>query len=264
MFIVAISRWGRPFLEETAALAPLLGLAPSDARLVLAGPLPIVVARKEAEEDTRQLLAALRDRGHGAVACEADRVISSEAMISPRTLDFGDASLLATDPTGGRHELPYAEILALIRATRSSTTESSAVTKKQFSLSRTVLTGGLVRSRRVMAERASIASESEQVLYVIRRSGQEPLLLRERQLQYGSLGNRIARTVAENFAAVVSLLRSRAPDALHDDRLVTRRRASRDVGASGPAARRVYSSSNASESDLAAHLIAISHLQQQL
>ena len=74
MYVVAITRWAQPLEQEAVVLAPLLGMAAYDLKLRLAGPLPAVFARAPELARARELLAALRARGHGAVACDLARV----------------------------------------------------------------------------------------------------------------------------------------------------------------------------------------------
>ena len=265
MLVVAITRWERPFDQEAAALAPLLGLGVYDAKLRLGGPTPVVFARVEDADRARSLLEALRQRGHGAVACDLARVPSSETLLSPRNYELGAGSFVTLDPAHGRQELPYAEILALIRASQLTSQQLSTVTtEKKLALGRAALSGGLVRHKVTTTSSTSHSEEREQVLYVVRKSGRDALLLCERQLRHEGLGAQRQATSLANFTTLVETLRGLAPDALYDERLLERRRKSAAVSMSGGAKDRLVSRSNASENDLAAHLLAVAHLTGQL
>lgn len=264
MYVVAITRWAQPVEQEVAALAPLLGVAPYDLKLRLAGPLPAVFAREPDPARARQLLAALRNRGHGAVACDLARVASSAEMTCPRSYAFEADALAALDPAWGKRLMPYADVVALIVASAATIEQTSSVTKKRkFSLGRAALTGGLAVRKTVTTEKRSTADEREQVLYVIRNSGRDPWLLRERRLRHQGLGDRVRPTSAENFATLVELLREHAAKALFDDRLLRRPRKADTVSVSGTSAHRVTEASNAAETDLAVHLIVVGHLTGQ-
>jgi hypothetical protein len=63
----------------------------------------------------------------------------------------------------------------------------------------------------------------EQVLYLFRRSGEAPFILRERGAIYSGLGADTAPTAFENFQRTIRRLRERAPDAAYDERLMTAR-----------------------------------------
>ncbi len=265
MYVVAITRWARPAEQEVAALAPLSTLAVYDLRLRLAGPLPVVFERVADAERARQLLGALRQRGHGAVACDLTCVPGSEQLTSPRSYELAADAFVALDPAWGRRLMPYGDLLALIRANSASIEQSSSMTKqKKLSLGRAAMTGGLVMRKTSTTDERATTEEREQVLYLIRKTGRDPMLLRERHLRHQGLGEQVKPTSLENFASLVVVLRQRAPQVLYDDRLATHRRKTSITSLAGSAAHQVTSSSNASENDLAAHLIAVAHLKGQL
>jgi len=265
MYVVAITRWARPVEQELAALAPLLGLAAYDLKLRLTGPLPVVFQRVTEVERAREVLAALRLRGHGAVACDLAYVPSSEEMPSPRSYQLRADALVALHPAWGERSMAYGDLLALIRAKAAKVEQSSSTTKqKKLSLGRAALTGGLVMRKSTTTHDRAEVEEREQVLYLIRNTGRDPMILREQQLRHQGLGEQVKPTSLENFVTLLAVLRQRAPQALYDDRLVTHRRKASMIAVAGTAASQVISSSNASENDLAAHLIAVAHLKGQL
>ncbi|MBW2522699.1 MAG: hypothetical protein JRI23_00925 [Deltaproteobacteria bacterium] len=265
MYVVAITRWGRPLEQEVAALAPLLGMVPYDLKLRLAGPLPVVFAREAEADGARRHLAALRDRGHGAVACDLGRVPCSAEMASPRRYGFEPAAFVGSDPAWGERRMPYADMVGLIHASAATIEQQSSVTKKRkFSLGRAALTGGLAMRKTVTTERRATSEQREQVLYVIRKDASDPWLLQEGRLRHQGLGDRVRPTSAENFATLIEVLRERAPAALYDDRLRRRTRKADSLSVSGTTAHKVTEMSNASETDLAMHLIVVAHLTGQL
>jgi len=264
-FVVAVTRWARPIDQELAALAPLAELAAYDLRLRLAGPLPVVFRQVADADSARELLAALRGRGHGVVACDLAFVPSSATMTTPRSYRLTDRELIAIHPAWGERPLAFGEILALIRAKAARVKQTSSTTKdKKLSLGRAVVTGGLAMRKSTTQRQRTEVEEREQVLYLIRRTGRDPFLLREQQLRHQGLGPQVKPTSLENFTTLVALLQQRAPHALYDDRLVTHRRKTAMTGLAGSTAEQVTSSSNASDTDLAAHLIAVAHLEGQL
>ena len=192
-------------------------------------------------------------------------VPSSGSMATPRGYELGETDFVALDPSWGRRALPYDEILALIRAGSSTSEQTSSVTKeKKFSLGRAALSGGIVRSKTTTTTHRNTTEEREQVLYVIRKNGRDPFLLRESHVRHEGLGEQRKATKLLNFVAMVDALRARAPAAMYDDRLLKQRRKGSLSTVAGGESNRVATSSNASENDLAAHLLAIAHLKGQL
>jgi hypothetical protein len=161
--------------------------------------------------------------------------------------------------------MPYGDVLALVRGRTTHVDQLSTSTRdKRFSLGRALMTGGLVLSKTTTKHTQTLHDDSEQVLYLIRRDGREPMILRERRLRHDGLGADIRPTAGENFSQVVSMLRARAPRALYDDRMVAQRRAAQVVRAIGTPAEGKTTVSNSHENDLVAHLIAIAHRSGQL
>ncbi len=276
MFVVAITRWSRPdpayrsgaptpAPEEAVALAALLGQSPYDLKLALAGPLPIVLSRTAERGRAEGLLQALRERGHGAVACDASAVATGERLLVVRDFSFEEQALAVTTANGARATLPFTEIAVLVKATQESSAESTKETAtRSLSLGRAALSGGLVTSKTTVQKTRDVASERELVLYVFRNSGEGHVLLRERSLRYTGLGAQLGRTMAENFAMTVGRLRQLAPAAPHDDRMVSQRRKASDVRVAGGSREQVVTASNAAEVDLAAHVLAVAHRQGQV
>lgn len=265
MYVVAIVRWARPLEQELAALAPLLGMVAYDLKLRLGGPLPVVFAREADPARARELLAALRKRGHGAVACDLTKVPSAAEMTAPRTYELAADAFVGAAPAWGEARMPYAEIVALIHANVATIERTQEVTKdRKFSLGRAALTGGIAVRKEVEKKSVASSEDREQVLYVVHESGRDPWLLCEQRLRHRGLGERVRPTAGENFATLVQLLRARAPHALYDDRLLRRLRKTDTVSVSGPTARKVTEISNASETDLAMHLIVVGHITGQL
>ena len=126
------------------------------------------------------------------------------------------------------------------------------------------MTGGLVRSKKVSKESRAESVERQQVLYLFQRGEQNPIFLSESQLQYSGLGDQMKVASTENFSSLVAILRGQAPAAFYDDRLARQPRTSGQVIVSGSAIDQKIVQSNASENDLAAHLIVLAYLQQQL
>ena len=264
MYVVAITRWARPVDQEVVALAPLVGLAPYDLKLRLGGPLPAVFARERDTGRARELLAALRDRGHGAVACDLDRVPNSAEMTSPRSYCFEPEALLGHDPAWGERRMPYAEVVGLIHASAATSEQTSSVTKqRKFSMGRAALTGGIAMRKTTTTDKRSQSEDREQVLYIVRKGARDPWLLTESRLRHQGLADRVRPTSAENFGILIELLRERMPAALFDDRLRRRPRKANSLTVSGTSAHKVTEMSNASETDLAMHLIVVAHLTGQ-
>jgi hypothetical protein len=256
VFLVAILT-GAPGDDAAvhARFAAALGTTAYEARLALAGGFPAVVLTTPDGARAESIASSLRAHGDDAVACDAARVVSSEAMTALDRFTLGPGAV-----TAGReaHLLPYADILCLLRAVhrRRAATETRT-TETRFSAGRALLTGGLSNTKTVTKTTVESTDAREPVLYVFRRSGLPPWILRETGTHYEGLEEARGRTTIENFATTVRLLRERAPRALYDERLLLAHRARERHTLQGTSARATVTASSASGIDVLAHLIAL-------
>ena len=260
-YVVAVTRWGRPWQEEAAEMAQALGGTVIDARKVLGGPVPVVVRATSDEGEASRLRARFRDRGHGVVACDLSRVASSRTMVSPRDFELGPTAFVAHLPAEGPEQMPYDEVVAIVWARHTVTEVTRSIEHgRKFSAGRAVMTSGLIRSVATVTKKISETEEHEGVVYLYRKTGAGHFLLREGSLRYGGLGDGRAPTRTQNFKVLVDALRQRAPSALFDARLAT----SPPRKALAPSATGLPATSNVDATDLAAHLVTIARLQGQI
>ncbi len=258
MHVVALAELTTSIEAEAAALARDLGTTAYEERLKLAAGLPAIVLTSADPAPARALHAKVRARGHRVVLCDAAAVVSSAAMVPLRRFTFDPDALIALDLPGGGALLPYGDILAILRASHQTRTESrTETTTKQFSAGRALLTGGLVLTKNVSREEKQVTQEREQICYLFRRSGDTPWVLRERGTHYAGLGAEVGPSSAQNFVTTMTRLRKLAPDAVYDERLMTPRNAPNRLTRSGFGSSESIGVSSASGVDLVAHLMAM-------
>jgi hypothetical protein len=249
MHVVAILELATSIEAAAAALAAELGTLAYEERLKLAAGLPAVVLLAPDPLRATALAEGLAARGQPAVAFAGDEVVMASDMVSLRRFAFTEDALVAGEGAGAR--LPWADLALLIRANDRRRVETERVVKeKKFDLTRTVVSGGLIRSRTTTQTVTTRADDSEPVLYLFRTSGATPFILREQGTHYEALGARLESTAAPNFLATVAELRARAPEAGYDERLLSRRRPPVAAGAAGGKL------SSPHDLDLLAHLVA--------
>lgn len=222
MFVVAVVRLAGSIEDEARALAGALGLTPYETRLKLVAGLPAVVMTSTDREAATEVLRGLRARGHGAVGFDGSAVVPSESMIAMRNFALEPDAITVGLPSGER--LPYLDLAVMLRAAHRTSVESTTVTKEtKLSFGRTALTGGLMNTKTVSREQRSTTHDQEQVLYLFRKSGATPWILRERSTQYTTLGKALAPSSMHNFMTTIERLRASAPGAVYDERLRTLR-----------------------------------------
>lgn len=259
MYLVAITRWAAPLDAEIGYLARITGVTPPDLRMRVAGQLPVYLADGLDAPTAERLLHAVSERGHGCVASDTERIPAASSMFVPRNFSFTDSALIGTSRVEETLEMPFAEVLGLVRATAVMDETTTVETKKRkLSLGRMAMTGGLVPSKTVTKRQSSTRVEREQVLYIFRRTARDHMVLRESELQYSGLGVGVGHSRHENFNILIDLVRKGAPECFFDTRFVSQRPSRLPHGAI------VGGSVEATELDLAVFVLIVAHLKNQL
>ena len=221
MFVVAILE----LTGETDGLAKLateLGTTLYELKLTLGAGFPAVVLATVDPTLAASALRTIEAHGHEAELCDRRNIVASDAMTVLRDFRFEPDALIAD--AAGDERVPYDDVLALLRAShRTTTTKTEDVKERKFRPGMAIATGGLVLSKTTTREVTSRSEARQQVLYLFRRSGSAPMILRERTARYGGLGADLRPTSLENFATTLKRLRERAPGAFFDERLMSGR-----------------------------------------
>jgi hypothetical protein len=259
MYAVAITELAGSPDAAAEALAPILGKTAYEMRLELAAGMPALVLTTPEMPRASEIAVKLRALGHGVLAFDTAKVVSSDDMISMKRFRLDPDGVGLEDQPGKK--LPYDEVWALIRAVHRFDSETREPVKgKQFSPMRALATGGLVATKSVKGEVRSVANEKFGVLYLFRRTGETPWILRETGTNYAALGAARAPSQVQNFGATVRRLRERMPQVAFDDRLVAMKRIRQGEAISRPGIS--TESSTVPWMDLLAHVVAYSVSQR--
>ena len=268
MHLLALTRWNqsRTLDAELPWLAPLMRVVPYEARLRLNAGSPVVLARGLALSDAQQGLSALRAHGHGAIAIDEDGAPQDGAALIAGSFELQADQLVVVARNGQqRLALPYAQLLALVRAIEVCEEETATQTvEHKLSLGRAVLSGGLMNKKAVTKTHNEKSLEHEHVAYLFRRDAGEPVLLREHSLRYAGLGDQRGENAHQSFMRLLALLRERTPHALHDDRLCVRKRRAELTTVRGTTREQTRSSTNVAANLLAAYILVHGFVQGQL
>jgi hypothetical protein len=222
MFLVAIAELRGGIDGTLKELAAELGTAPYDLRLVLNAGFPAVVLATVEEARARAGSAAVARHGHVPVSLDRRSVVASANMTELVRFKLTKSAVVADERAPA--ELPFADIGALVRAMhRGTTTTTEQVKERKLQPVMAVATGGLVMSKKVTREVTRTEEHRAQVLYLFRRSGAPPFILRERGALYKGLGPDLGPTAFENFQTTIRKLRELAPAAAYDERLMNAR-----------------------------------------
>jgi len=191
-------------------------------RLRVPGNGPLVVGVSAAIEPAEELTKKLRAKGFDALLLKENEIEFGSARFVVRKFRFGEEALIAGSRSEESLAIDYGSIALFIRGTSiKEATEKESVKEKKFDAGMALITGGLkmTKTTEKILESATQTRESFLLLY----AGEQPaLLFREGGLAYDSLGDALQPTRQANFSHLIEELRRRCPEALYDDRLLTR------------------------------------------
>jgi hypothetical protein len=258
-YAVAITELGAPPETCAAALATLLGKEPYDIRLELAAGMPAMILTTPDLARATDIATRVRGLGHGVLAFDTAKVVSSDEMVSMKRFRLEPEGLGIEDRPVER--FAYDNAFALVRAVhRFDAQTREEVQTKQLSGARALATGGLMLTKNVKKDVVNATSEKCNVLYIFRRDGGTPWILREQGTNYTALGASRTHSQLQNFAAAVQILRQRMASAPYDDRLLTMRRIKQGEAIARPGVS--IESSTVPWTDLLAHVVAYTVAQR--
>jgi hypothetical protein len=221
MFVVAIAELQGP-ADVLTALAVDLETTVYELKLALGAGFPAVVLATVDRARAEHAVSSILRQGLRAVMCDRTKITPSRSMTSLRDFHFEMDAVVASTTSGER--LPYSDVLGLLRAShRTTSTSTEEVKERKLRPGMAIATGGLIMSKKTTREVTTKTETREQVLYLFRKSGAPPWILRERGARYTGLGSDLRPTSLENFGSALRRFRELAPLAFYDERLMTGR-----------------------------------------
>jgi len=215
MKIVALVRPPPDLDAAVRLLAEAATLTAAEARMRLAPETPALLVRLE-DSAADALAAKLRAAKLAALSIGGP---STEPFLA-RTIELGASALKLTARDGTSMELPWGEIATILRGTSTSRESSERTeTKKQFSATAAIVTGGLIMSTKSTSTARSSSEEVEQAIFIGARDG-SLVALRETIVDFSCLGKAMQPARTANVTVLAQQLKARAPGAFYDERLL--------------------------------------------
>ncbi len=215
MYVVAVTEQSGDTETEAYALAPLLGLSPYDVRLRLSSVMPRIVFSSADRDAALTVLAGIRARGLGAIACDTSTMNRPGELTKVHRFTWDAEVLTANGP--GSPALPWDDIavVVLVQARQDVLREKKEIDMEFHGR----------RAERVEKIETHHETTLELSAYLFRRKGDDaqprpPWILHEREAQYLALGHRMQAVRRSNFNVTIALVREHARQALFDDRFV--------------------------------------------
>jgi hypothetical protein len=216
-------------IKEAAAI---LQKDPYDARLLLTGKIPKIIAKyptiEEAESIAKQLVA---------LGLTAIVVYDQKPGESPITrlvahgLQFGEGTVTFRDKGNQLVKMETKDVFLILKGRFSISAEKAVTTTKmKLNLSATLMTGGLPVFKKVQETTGKTSVEMGYFVRIYERLSEEPRVeFFENTFDFSSLGQDIAPSSSTNINTIIAKLRALFPGIIYDDRLTQPSVINRDI-----------------------------------
>jgi hypothetical protein len=205
--------------DTFARAARITGLAAADVRSRLAGPLPRVLHIDADPERARQTADDLEDLGFVILVCDPRAAPGDDDRLVTRGLRLSNQRLWVTDGAGAEEEVALESLALIQRGIRATTlTEVTKKAERRLDLTRALLTGGLLLTKKVDTKSIKTTTSREGFLLLHRNNGERDVIIYERRIDYRFLEGSLSPSSAGNFDRLITRLRQAAPHVPYDDR----------------------------------------------
>jgi len=203
------------------SVATVINKSPSYTRLLLAGEVPKVIAHYDSIQVAESVIQNLRDLGLVAIACTDSELRQFPQTFKAQTLEFGVKEVLFRDSAGREKRMVENDVfLILMGRTETSVEVETTKPKTKFSLTGTLLMGGIPIWRKVDEKTTNRSIQTEYFARLYDRKSSDPgVEILQHQINYSFLGTKVAVSSSTNFGTVVLRLREIFPQAIFDNRL---------------------------------------------
>ncbi|MCP3098921.1 hypothetical protein LZ198_08535 [Myxococcus sp. K15C18031901] len=221
MKVVALVRAPTEVQSAVASLAEAAGMTLAEARMRLAPEPPALLARL-APDAADALVASLSRQGLSVVAVD-ERRLGAPHLVA-RRVAFTPAAATFTPRTGEPWELPWRDVVAVLRGSSSmrtvtENTEQPSRMDTAKAYAKTLVSHGLIPLRNGEKTVRKEAEETSQVIYVFARDGRG-VVLGEHGVDFSCLGPAMQPVRTANMGVLMRQLCEHTPDAFHDERLM--------------------------------------------
>ncbi len=211
-------------LDDSLArsVATVIHKSPYDARLLLAGQIPKIIAHYDNAQAAESIIQKLCTLGLTAMACRDSELRPSPQGFQAQTMEFGEGEVLFRDSENREKKIAASNVfLALEGKIPAVAGVETTKTTTSLNLTATLLAGGIPILRKVNQTTTAGATQDEYLARLYDRNSPEPSVeLRQHRMNYSFLGAIIAVSSFANFSIVINRLRESFPQAIFDDRLV--------------------------------------------
>jgi hypothetical protein len=203
------------------SVANVINKSPSYTRLLLVGEVPKVIAHHDSMQIAESVVQKLRDLGLYAIAFKDSELRKFPQTFKAQILEFREKEVLFRDSAGREKRVVENDVFLILVGKKETSVEvETTKTRTKFSLTRTLLMGGIPVWRRVDEKAISESIESECFARLYDRKSSDPSVeILQKHMNYSFSGAKLAASSFANFNTVVERLREVFPQAIFDNRL---------------------------------------------
>jgi hypothetical protein len=202
-------------------VADILNKNMYDARLLLTGEIPKIVAHYENMQTAEPVLHTLKELGIETIALNDSVFSQPREMFKAYTLAFGKKEVVFVDRSGTEKRVGDNDAFLIIAGKIQTSIESeSIITRKKLNITSTLLTGGIPIHKKVKEKTTTHSQETE---YFLRLYSRKPLdsfiAISQHDMDYSFLGEKTAMSTRANFITLISTIQELFPQAIFNDSL---------------------------------------------
>jgi hypothetical protein len=218
---IAVAPPANPDENLVRSVATVINKSSYDTRLLLAGKVPKVIAHYDSTQTAESVTQNLRELGLVAMACKDSELRRLPQTFKAQTLEFGEKEVLFRDSAGSEKRVVENNVfLILVGRMETSVEVETTKTKTKFSMTRTLIMGGIPMWQRVDEKTIAQSIQTEYFARLYDRKSPDPgVEILQQHMNYSFLGAKVAATSFTNFGTVVLKVREIFPQAIFDDRL---------------------------------------------
>jgi len=203
------------------SVATVINKSPYHTRLLLAGEIPRIIAHYDNIQIAESIVQNLRELGLAAMACKDSELRQFPQTFKAQTIEFREKEVLFRDSAGREKRIEENDVFLILMGRIETSVEVETIKPKtKFSLTRTLLMGGIPIWRRVDEKTTAQSIQTEYFARLYDRKSLDPSVeVLQHQMNYSFLGTKVAVSSSTNFGTVVLRLREIFPQAIFDNRL---------------------------------------------
>jgi hypothetical protein len=203
------------------SVATVINRSPYDTRLLLTGEIPKIIAHYDSIQIAESVIHNLRDLGLVAITCRDSELRQFPQTFKAQTLEFEEKEVLFRDSAGREKRIVENNVfLILVGRIETSVEVETTKPRTKFSLTRTLLMGGIPIWRRVDEKTTAQSIQTEYFARLYDRKSTDPSIeILQHHMNYSFLRAKVAASSFTNFGTVIRRLREVFPQAIFDNRL---------------------------------------------